>query len=272
MPSGDEAGVSPGAKVANRGLILATATSLWDSGLLDTLLPAFHRSSSYRVTPVAVGTGEALAMGRRGDADVILAHAPSLEKQSVADGFTINRRPVMHNDFLVVGPAEDPAGIRGGHDASESLLMIVASGAVFVSRGDASGTHFREQELWQAAGISPAGDRYLETGQGMGATLMIASQRRAYTLTDRGTYLAFKERIELEPMTTGRPAMLNLYSVMETNPARFEQVDNAGARAFADFLLGDEAQSLIRSYGVDRFGEPLFFPDGGREEDDLDGS
>lgn len=251
-----------------RNLILATTTSTQDSGLLDALIPVFEERTRLRVKTVAVGTGEALAMARRGDADVVLAHAPSLERESVAGGFTIRRRRVMFNDFLIVGPRSDPAGIHG-LDTSRALARIAALGAPFASRGDRSGTHVRELQLWKAAGLAPGGDGYFETGQGMGATLLVASARGAYALTDRGTHLALRRRSELEqfvPHVEGDPALLNVYSVMEVNPERFPDVNHAAARRFADFLLSPEVQAVIETFGVERFGEPLFVPDAGEPD------
>jgi tungstate transport system substrate-binding protein len=243
----------------DRDVILATTTSTQDSGLLDALVPLFEERTGLRVKTIAVGTGEALAMARRGDADVVLAHAPTLERESVAEGFTVNRRRVMHNDFVVVGPAADPARIHGGNSGAEALTRIAAAGSAFASRGDRSGTHFREQKLWKAAGIDPVGDWYFETGQGMGGTLLVASARGAYALSDRGTHLALRERTELVPHVEGDPALLNVYSVMEVNPERFPEVNQEGARAFADFLWSEEARAIIESFGAERFGEPLFF-------------
>jgi tungstate transport system substrate-binding protein len=253
----------------DRDVILATTTSTQDSGLLDELLPAFEERTGYRVKTIAVGTGEALAMGSRGDADVLLAHAPDREKEMVEAGVAINRRIVMHNDFLIVGPMDDPADVNGGSDGAESVAKIAGARARFVSRGDNSGTHFREQSLWASASVEPSGDWYLSTGQGMGATLLIASEMGGYTLTDRGTYLALRERIELVPHVEGDPQFLNIYSVMEVNPERFPMVNAVAARAFGDFLVGAEAQELIRVFGVERFGQPLFFPDAGKSEESL---
>lgn len=250
-------------------ILLATTTSTQDSGLLDELLPVFEDRTGYRVKTIAVGTGEALAMGSRGDADVLLVHAPARENEIVAEGHAVNRRIVMHNDFLIVGPDEDPAGIHGGEDGAESLRMIAEAGAQFASRGDNSGTHIREAELWHSAGIEPEGDWYLSTGQGMGGTLMIAAERGAYALTDRGTYLAFKDRTGQLEHVVGDPTFLNIYSVLEVNPERFTMVNSAGARAFADFILGAEAQEIIAGFGVEQFGEPLFVPDAGRSEEFL---
>ena len=268
-PADDNDSSTTGGAPAKGEIILATTTSTQDSGLLDTIVPIFEEESGYTVKTIAVGTGEALAMGRRGDADVVLAHAPELERESVAGGFTMNRRLVMHNDFLIVGPESDPAGVAGTSDAAAAMQKIAAAGAPFTSRGDNSGTHFLEMKLWENAGVEPAGDWYTEAGQGMGATLQIANERDTYTLVDRGTYLAFKERIVLRPAVVGDPLQLNLYSVMEVNPEKFENINNEGARAFGDFLLSPETQERIRTYGVDEFGEPLFFPDGGKTEEEL---
>jgi tungstate transport system substrate-binding protein len=221
------------------------------------------------VKTIAVGTGEALAMGRRGDADVLLAHAPAKEKEIVADGSAINRQLVMHNDFLIAGPEGDPAGVHGSNNGAESVAKIAEAEARFVSRGDNSGTHIREMTLWRAAAIEPAGDGYIETGQGMGATLLIASEKRGYVLTDRGTYLAFQERIDLVTHVEGDPLFLNIYSVLEVNPQRFPKVNSAGARAFSEFLRGSEAQEIIRDFGVEEYGQPLFYPDADKSEEAL---
>lgn len=252
-----------------RAVILATTTSTQDSGLLDLLLPRFEEQSGYRVKTIAVGTGEALAMGTRGDADVLLAHAPAKEKKLVAAGFVVNRRLVMHNDFLIAGPAADPAGIHGSGEGAASVARIARAGARFTSRGDHSGTHMREQSLWQAAAISPVGNWYISTGQGMGATLFIAAEKGAYVLTDRATYLATRERTALVPHVEGDPLFLNIYSVMEVNPERFPAANHAGAKAFSEFIRSPEAQEIIREFGVERFGQPLFFPDAGKTEESL---
>lgn len=245
-------------------VILATTTSTQDSGLLDVLVPLFEKKTGYTVKTIAVGTGQALSMGARGEADVVLAHAPELELKYAAEGSLINRRRVMHNDFLLVGPPSDPAGIRGMMKAAEALKKLGERGARFVSRGDHSGTHARELSLWKAAGIAPGGSWYLETGQGMGATLIIASEKGAYTLTDRATYLAFKKRVQLAVLLEGDAPLLNIYHVMEANPARSPRVNAAGGRAFADFLVSPEAQAVIKTFGVEKYGQPLFFPDAGK--------
>ncbi|MBI3989772.1 MAG: substrate-binding domain-containing protein, partial [candidate division NC10 bacterium] len=220
-----------------RPILLATTTSTQDSGLLDVLVPLFEKKTGYRVKTIAVGTGQALALGARGEADVVLAHAPELEKKPVAEGSIINRRLVMHNDFIVVGPPADPARIKGLNKAVEAFKRIAGAKALFVSRGDNSGTHVLEKKLWKEAKIEARENWYIEAGQGMGATLGIASEKRAYTLSDRGTYLAFKRRVQLEPLVQGDPILLNIYAVMEANPAKFSKVNHAGARAFTDFLV-----------------------------------
>lgn len=240
-------------------VILATTTSTQDSGLLDVLVPLFEKKTGYSVKTIAVGTGQALAMGARGEADVVLAHAPELEKRYLAEGSYINRRLVMHNDFLIVGPPDDPAKIRGMKEAAEAFRQIAEVKAPFVSRGDHSGTHLLEKRLWEEA-KEPKGGWYIEAGQGMGATLGIASEKRAYTLSDRGTYLAFKKRVQLEPLVQGDPILLNIYSIMEVNPAKSPKVNHAGAKSFADFLVSPEAQAIIKTFGVEQFGEPLFQP------------
>jgi tungstate transport system substrate-binding protein len=247
----------------SKSIILATTTSTQDSGLLDTLLPLFEEQTGYTVKTIAVGTGEALAMGKRGDADVLLAHAPEKEMELVAQGYAINRQVVMHNDFLIAGPEDDPAGIHGSTDGAESLAKIAAVGARFTSRGNNSGTHMCEMSLWQAAGIEPHGEWYVETGQGMGATLLIASEKRSYLLTDRGTYLSMALS-GLVPHAENDPLFLNIYSVMEVNPERFPKVNHAGANAFSEFIRGEQAQEIIRTFRVEEFGQPLFIPDAGK--------
>ena len=254
---------------ARPDLILATTTSTQDSGLLDVLVPIFEEASGYHVKTVAVGSGQALALAARGEADVVLSHAPELEEKAVLDGTIVNRRLVMHNDFLIVGPPDDPANVKGLKDAAEACRRIAAARARFVSRGDNSGTHLVERKLWKAAGIEPAGDPYIEARQGMGATLTIASEKAAYTLTDRATYLAFKSRITLVPFVQGEIRLLNPYHVLEVNPATFPRVNREGARAFADFLVSRGAQYRIGSFAVAKYGVPLFVPDAGKRMEDL---
>ncbi len=243
-------------------LILATTTSTQDSGLLDVLVPEFEEESGYNVKVIAVGTGEALAMGERGDADVLLVHAPSSEKPLVESGAAIDRRLVMHNDFIIVGPENDPAGIQGMTSAVEAFAAIYDAGATFISRGDDSGTHKREVSLWEEAGLDPEDESwYGQSGQGMGATLQIANQKDAYTLSDRGTYLAQRKNLDVVVLVEGDPLLLNVYSVMRVNPERFDLVNGPGGQAFAEFMVSDGAQETIRDFGVEEFGQPLFIPD-----------
>jgi tungstate transport system substrate-binding protein len=262
----------------NTELILSTTTSTQDTGLLDVLIPIFEEKTGYKVKPIAVGTGKALAMGENGDADVMLVHAPKSEMELVEKGAAINRQLVMHNDFVIVGPKDDPAGVKGAKDASEALNVIAEKQALFVSRGDDSGTHKKELDLWKKAGIEePEGKWYQSTGQGMGATLDVASEKGGYTLTDRGTYLAKKDVLELEVLNEGDISLLNIYHVMQTNPEYVEQnnpdaarmINTKGAEAFVDFMIDAETQSIIAEFGKDEFGEPLFTPDAGKDEDSL---
>jgi tungstate transport system substrate-binding protein len=256
---------APGA----RTLILSTTTSTQDSGLLDVLVPLFEKQTGYSVKTISVGTGQALALAARGEADVTLAHAPALEKKYVADGKMQNRRLVMYNDFLVIGPESDPAKIRSEKSVVAALKKIAEAGARFVSRGDKSGTHTLELALWKAAGLTPAAPWYIESGQGMGATLGIANDRQGYTLTDRATLLAFAKRVDLKPMVEGDKLLLNIYSVMEVNPANGPKVNAAGGKAFADFMLAAETQAVIKTFGVDKYGQPLFVPIAGKKDEDF---
>jgi len=256
---------APGSKT----VILSTTTSTQDSGLLDVLLPLFEKQSGYTVKAISVGTGQALALAARGEADVTLAHAPAVEKKYVTEGKMHDRRLVMYNDFLVIGPEADPAKIRGEKSVVAALKKIAETGARFVSRGDKSGTHVLEQTLWKAAGLTPAAPWYIESGQGMGSTLGIANDRQAYTLTDRATMLAFSKRVALKPMVEGDKLLLNVYSVMEVNPANGPKVNTAGGKAFADWMLSSETQAVIKTFGVDKYGQPLFVPVAGTKEEDV---
>jgi len=252
----------------SREVILATTTSTRDAGLLDSLLPVFERKSGYHVKVIAVGSGQALEMGRRGDADVVLAHAPAAERVLADSGYFLGRRLVMHNDFVIVGPASDPAGLRGLSDAVAAMRRIAATPATFVSRGDQSGTHKLEQSLWKlVGGASPTGVRwYVESGQGMAATLQMADQKRAYTITDRATYLAWRDKVQLVPEVEGDPLLYNVYHVMEVSPNNAPRVNTAGGKAFADFLVAPETQALIGEFGHSRFGQSLFVPDAGKPD------
>ena len=252
-------------------VILSTTTSTQDSGLLDVLIPLFERQTGYTVKAVAVGTGQALALAARGEADVVLAHAPALEKKYVAEGKMLDRRLVMYNDFVIIGPADDPAKIKGTKKAADALKSIAASGSRFVSRGDNSGTHVLEKALWKLAGVEPQGAWYIEAGQGMGATLGIADDRKAYTLTDRGTFLAFQKRVRLPILLEGDRPLLNIYSVMLVNPSNGPKVNAAGGAAFADFMVSADVQKVIKTFGVDKYGQPLFVPIAGAKEDEVGG-
>lgn len=255
---------------ANPNLILATTTSTQDTGLLDVLVPEFEKQTGYVVKTVSVGTGAALAMGEKGEADVLLVHSPAAEMALVEKGFATNRMLVMHNDFLIIGPANDPAGIKGLKSSAEALKKIKDTNNMFISRGDKSGTHTMELNLWKAAGITPAvSANYQEAGQGMGATLTIANQKNAYTLTDRGTYLAQKKNIALVPLVEGEKALLNIYHVMTVNPEKWPKVNFEGAKAFVDFMVAPATQEIIKTFGVDKYEQPLFFPDAGKNEADL---
>ncbi len=258
-----------GSAWAGQAVILSTTTSTQDSGLLDVLVPIFEKKAGATVKVISVGTGQALALAGKGEADVALVHAPDSEKKYVADGLLVNRRLVMHNDFLLIGPANDPAKIRGMKSAVEAMKRIAEAKATFVSRGDNSGTHQLEKKLWQEAKASPGGAWYLSAGQGMGAALGIASEKRGYVLTDRATLLAFKKRVQLDPLVERDRILLNIYSVMEPNAAKFPRVNAAGGKAFADFMVSKETQEVIRTFGVEKFGEPLFFPDAGKKEEAL---
>jgi tungstate transport system substrate-binding protein len=257
------------AQAPSRNVIVSTTTSTQDSGLLDVLVPMFERRTGYSVKTISVGTGQALALAARGEADVTLAHAPAVERRYVDEGRMQNRRLVMYNDFIILGPESDPAGIRGQSSAVAALKAIAARGARFVSRGDKSGTHLLELALWNQAGVTPSAPWYIESGQGMGATLAIADDRSAYTIADRGTALAFTKRIRLATMVEGDKPLLNLYSVMEVNPANGPRVNAAGGKAFADFMLSPETQAVILTFGVDKYGQPLFVPIAGRTDEDF---
>jgi tungstate transport system substrate-binding protein len=250
-------------------LRLATTTSTADSGLLDAILPAFEQAHNARVDVVAVGTGQALALGEAGDADVLLVHARSREEEFLAAGHGTGRYDVMYNDFILVGPADDPAGIEGMATAAEALAAIAAAGAPFASRGDDSGTHTKELSLWEAAGITPETPWYASLGQGMGETLTYANEQQAYTLTDRATFLAQQANLPNLAILVGGativenpdPVLLNPYGLLLVNPDKGEHIQAGLARQFAEWLISAETQQAIADFGVDRFGQPLFYPD-----------
>jgi len=251
-----------------KDVILSTTTSTQDSGLLDVLIPAFEKKTGYKIKTIAVGSGQAIAMGEKGEADLLLTHAPDAEKKVVESGAAVNRRLVMHNDFIIIGPTADPAGIKG-KPAMEAMKAIADAKTIFISRGDNSGTHQLEKKLWKQASITPAGSWYQEVGTGMGQALKMASEKQGYILTDRATYLAQAKNLGMPILVEGDAKLLNIYHVMEVNPAKYSKVNAAGAKAFADFLLSAEGQSMIAAFGKDKFGQPLFFADGGKTEKDF---
>jgi len=253
-----------------KNIILATTTSTQDTGLLDVLIPIFNKNTGYFVKTIAVGSGQAMTMGRKGEADVLLVHSPDAEKKFITEGFGVNRRLVMHNDFVIVGPKSDPARIGTIKNATEAFRKIAAGGALFMSRGDNSGTHAMEKKIWGAAGIKPDGQKwYQQTGLGMGQTLGVAAEKKAYTVTDRGTYLALKKSLGLDILVEGDAILLNIYHVIEVNPAKWPKINVGGARAFADFMVSKDTQSIIKTFGVQKYGSPLFFPDAGKKEETL---
>lgn len=272
-PAGEPATITEApAAPENPNIILATTTSTQDSGLLDVLVPIFEEQTGYVVQTVAVGTGAALAMGQEGNADVLLVHAPAAEMVLVEAGDTADRFLVMHNDFVLVGPASDPAGIKGKTTAAEALALIAEAEATFISRGDDSGTNKKELFLWAGTNYSPNDDKpawYVESGQGMGDTLTIASEKGAYTMTDRATYLALQDNLDLEILVEGDDVLLNVYHVMTVNPEKWERVNYEGGLAFANFLTDPATQDLIREFGIDQFGQPLFFPDADKTDADV---
>ena len=245
-----------------QSLILATTTSTQDSGLLDFILPVFEEEYNVTIEVIAVGTGQALQLGVDGNADVLLVHARAREDEFMANGDGIRREDVMYNDFVVLGPASDPAGILGKNKASRAFEMIAEAQAPFVSRGDDSGTHTKEKSIWAEAGIEPAGDWYISAGQGMGAVLTMADEQQAYTLSDRATYLARTlEGTELQIMVEGDSILFNPYGVIAVNPDKGEHIKNDLANQFIDWLISLPTQELITEFGVAEFGSPLFTPD-----------
>lgn len=257
------------ALAASKAVILATTTSTQDSGLLDVLVPLFEKESGFQVKTISVGSGQAMKMGEKGEADVLLVHSPEDEKRFMAGGFGVTRRLVMHNDFIVVGPAGDPARIKGAQ-AADAMKRIAQSGAIFVSRGDNSGTHAKEKGLWKAAAINPEGHKWFQqTGLGMGQTLNVAAEKKGYTLTDRATYLSLKKGLGLVILVEGDSKLLNVYHVIELNPVKWPKINTQGGKAFADFMVAKKTQEIIGRFGVDTFGAPLFFPDAGKKPESL---
>jgi len=255
---------------ANPNIILATTTSTQDSGLLDVLVPMFQAQTGYIVQTIAVGSGEAMKIGEEGNADVLLVHAPASEVSFMEAGDGTDRFLIMHNDFIITGPAADPAGIKGMTDATEAFKAIFEAGAAFITRGDDSGTHKKELALWKSAELDPAGQAwYLETGQGMGASMTVASEKEAYILTDRATYLANKDKYQLELLVEGDNSLLNVYHVITVNQTKWTGVNYEGGLAFAKFMTDPGTQEVIGQFGVEKFGQPLFYPDAEKTDSDL---
>ncbi len=248
------------ALAAEGRLRLSTTTSTENSGLLAVLIPPFEARFKLRVDVIPVGTGRALKLAEGGDVDVTLVHAPELEERFLKQGFGINRRYVMYNDFVIVGPPHDPAGIKNAPDAKSAFRRIAQTKDLFISRGDRSGTHIKELNLWGKTGLSPSLPWYLEAGRGMGAVLVIADQKRAYTLTDRGTFLSFRQKLDLHILVEGDPALFNPYHVIATNPARHPHVNYLGAMLLIGWLTSPEGQEIIATFGAEDFGRPLFIP------------
>ncbi len=243
---------------AEERLKMSTTTSTQDSGLLKVLLPPFEKENHCKVDVIAVGTGQALKVAEQGDVDVVLVHARKLEDKFVAAGFGVNRRDVMYNDFVIIGPSDDPAGITHARTAAEAMRLIAVKRASFISRGDESGTHQKEKEIWQAAGIKPAGKWYASAGQGMGAVIMMATEKRAYTIADRGTYNAFRHgKTDLRILFQGEKGLFNPYGVIAVNPKKYPHVHYDLAMRFIDYLTGPEGQKIIAGYKA--YGDPVFF-------------
>lgn len=244
--------------MAAEDIRLATTTSTENSGLLKVILPVFEAKYGGKVRVVSVGTGAALKLGENGDADVVLVHARLLEDKFMAAGFGSVRKEVMYNDFIVVGPKRDPAGVRGSKDVTAAMKKISASGAKFVSRGDESGTHQMEKDYWKSAGVAPQGARYVSAGQGMGQVLTMAGQLEGYTLTDRATYAAYKDKTGLETLVEGDPKMFNPYGIIAVNPQKHPTVNNHGAMALVNWMTAPEGQQAIAAFKIN--GVQMFFP------------
>lgn len=253
---------------ANKNVIVAMTTSIEDSGLLDDLVPAIEKKTGYTLKKVAVGTGQALALAEKGEVDALFVNSPKAERKVLAGGAVTNRHLVMHNDFVIVGPDTDKAKIRGKKSAVEAFSLIAKNQALFVSRGDDSGTNKLEKDLWQQAKVTPSGSWYQQTGSGMAQTLQVANQKLGYTLADRATYIFQKKNLALPVLVQGDKKLLNLYHVMEVNSQKFPRVNSAGAKAFINYVLSPEGQTLIAAHGKKEFKQPLFYVDGGKTEKD----
>ncbi|MEH2092068.1 substrate-binding domain-containing protein [Nostoc sp.] len=257
-----------GQSSASKNIIVAMTTSIEDSGLLDDLVPAIEKKTGYRLKKVAVGTGQALALAEKGEVDALFVNSPKAERKVLEGGAVINRHLVMHNDFVIVGPDADKAKIRGKKNAVEAFSLIAKNQALFVSRGDDSGTNKLEKDLWKQANITPSGAWYQQTGSGMGETLQIANQKLGYTLADRATYIFQQKNLSLPILVQGDKKLLNLYHVMEVNSKKFPRVNSAGAKAFINFVLSPEGQTIIAAHGKKEFKQPLFYVDAGKTEKD----
>jgi tungstate transport system substrate-binding protein len=242
-------------------VILATTTSVRDTGLLDVLVEKFQKNTGLTVKSIAVGSGQAMQMGKQGEADILWVHSPDDEIQFVNEGYGTDRVTFAHNDFVVLGPKDDPAKIKGTKKAADAFKKITESGVLFISRGDNSGTHKKELKLWKAAGIQPDKKNYIEAGQGMAPTVTMANEKQAYVLADRSTYLSLKKAISLEILCEGDDALLNKYSLILVNPAKFPKVNTKGARSFYDFILSKEVKDIMENFGKEKFGAQLFFYD-----------
>jgi tungstate transport system substrate-binding protein len=251
-------------------LLLVSTTSTQDSGLLDLLVPEFEKKTGYNVKTIAVGTGAGLAMGEKGEVDVLLTHSPSAEEKLVNNQDVINYHLVMYNDFVFVGPTLDPAKIKGTNSAIGALKKIYEQNSLFISRGDDSGTHKKEKTLWEEAKIEPTGKWYQESGSGQGQTLYIASQKGGYALTDRGTFLSLQKDLNLDVLVEGDQSLLNVYHVMQVNPDKLPKVNQEGARTFIEFIIDPKTQKQIEEFGKDKFGQSLFYPAAGKEGESLD--
>lgn len=248
-------------KVIKKGEItLATTTSTRDSGLLDYILPEFTKDTGYSVNVVAVGTGQALQLGRDGNADILLVHAKADEEKFVSEGYGLKRNDVMYNDFVILGPMDDPAGIKDTSNASEALKKIAESQSVFVSRGDDSGTHKFEKKLWKANGIEPAGDWYMSAGKGMGDVILMSDEKNAYTISDRATYLSMKDKLQIEIIFEKSSDLKNQYGIIPVNPEKYPGLKKDGAKALFDWVISKKGQEMIGEYGKKEYGEALFTP------------
>ena len=242
-------------------VILATTTSVRDTGLLDVLVGRFQKKAGYIVKSIAVGTGQALQMGKQGEADILWVHSPDDEIQFVNEGYGTDRTTFAHNDFVILGPKSDPANVQETKKAADAFRKIAEAGVLFISRGDQSGTHKKELKLWKSAGVQPKKENYVEAGQGMAATVTMANEKQAYILADRSTYLSLKKNIELVILNEGDDALLNKYSLILVNPAKFTKINAKGARVFFDFILSKETKDIMENFGKDKFGGQLFFYD-----------